>query len=332
MVARLHYGIDPHQHPHGKLAAEGDRLPIDRNVADRIASLLFLGDRVGCSERMGGVPALEWTGGTPPFGYRYLPERRILVPVPSEARVVREIFERYVECRSGSVTVSSWLNDTRRVTRSRSRWTPKTVLDVLRNATYTGKLPFNGDLYQAEHEPIIDEQPFERAQKLLEMRAESLPSRAANASNYLLTGLLQCARCGHGFIGTNAHGRGGVYRYYTCYSRQRHGIARCDQERIPAEPVEEAIVTEALAALDDGSIFLEAAKKADEARTAALSDEEAERRELGAEVASKREAIDRYLKAFETGKLPPSACGHRLENSIRKSRYSRSEAQRSKRS
>ena len=173
----------------------------------------------------------EWTGGTPPFGYRYLPERRILVPVPSEARVVREIFERYVERRSGSVTVSSWLNDTRRVTRSGSRWTPKTVLDVLRNATYTGKLPFNGDLYQAEHEPIIDEQPFERAQKLLEMRAESLPSRAANASNYLLTGLLQCARCGHGFIGTNAHGRGGVYRYYTCYSRQRHGIARCDQEK-----------------------------------------------------------------------------------------------------
>ena len=205
-----------------------------------------------------------------------------------------------------AAVANAWLEGT-------SRWTPKTVLDVLRNATYTGKLPFNGDLYQANHEPIIDEQPFERAQKLLEMRAESLPSRAANASNYLLTGLLQCARCGHGFIGTNAHGRGGVYRYYTCYSRQRHGTARCDQERIPAEPLEEAIVAEALAALDDGSIFLEAAKKADEARTVARSDEEAERRELSAEVASKREAIDRYLKAFETGKLPPSACGHRLE-------------------
>ena len=154
---------------------------------------------------------------------------------------------------------------------------------------------------------------FERAQKLLEVRAESLPSRAANASDYLLTGLLQCVRCGHGFIGTSAHGRGGVYRYYTCFSRQRHGTARCDQERIPADPLEEAIVAEALAALDDGSIFLEAASKADEARTAARSDEVAERGELSAEVASKREATDRYLKAFETGELPPSACAHRLE-------------------
>lgn len=251
--------------------------------------------------------------GTPPFGYCYLPERRILVPVPSDARVVREIFERYVERRSGSVAVSNWLNDSRRVTRRGSRWTPKTVLDVLRNATYTGKLPFNGDLYDAEHEPIIDEETFERAQKLLEQRAESLPSRAANASDYLLTGLLQCDRCGHGFIGTSAHGRGGVYRYYTCFSRQRHGTARCDQERIPADPLEEAIVAEALAALDDGSIFLEAARKADEARTAARSDEEAERRELSAEIASKREAIDRYLRAFETGELPPSACGDRLQ-------------------
>ena len=51
--------------------------------------------------------------------------------------------------------------------------------------------------------------------------------------------------------------RGGVYRYYTCYSRQRHGIARCDQERIPADPLEEAMVAEALATLDDGSILLE---------------------------------------------------------------------------
>ncbi|MGH2694497.1 MAG: recombinase family protein [Actinomycetota bacterium] len=255
----------------------------------------------------------EWTGGTPPFGYRYVPERRMLVPVPGEARVVTEIFESYVERRSGSVAVSNWLNDSRRVTRRGSRWTPKTVLDVLRNATYTGKLPFNGDLYDAKHEPIVDAHTFERAQKLLEMRAESLPSRAANASDYLLTGLLTCARCGHGFIGTAAHGRGGVYRYYTCFSRQRHGTARCDQERIPAESLEEAIVAEALAALDDGSIFFEAARMADEARAATRADEVAERRELSAEVAAKRGAVDRYLRAFETGELPPSACGHRVE-------------------
>ena len=39
--------------------------------------------------------------------------------------------------------------------------------------------------------------------------------------------------CGHGFVGTAVHGQAGIYRYDTCYAHQRHGTARCDQERIP---------------------------------------------------------------------------------------------------
>jgi hypothetical protein len=77
-------------------------------------------------------------------------------------------------------------------------------------------------------------------------------ARAANAGDYLLTSLLRCQRCGHGFVGTAAHGKAGIFRYHTCYVRQRHGTAGCDQERLPADPLEEAIVAEALAALDDG--------------------------------------------------------------------------------
>jgi site-specific DNA recombinase len=86
-------------------------------------------------------------------------------------------------------------------------------------------------------------------------RSESWRARAANATDYVLTSLLRCQRCGHGFVGTSAHGKTGVYRYYTCYARQRHGTARCDQERLPADQLEDAIVAEVLAALDDGEIF-----------------------------------------------------------------------------
>jgi hypothetical protein len=32
-------------------------------------------------------------------------------------------------------------------------------------------------------------------------------------------------------VGTASHGRG-AYRYYTCFTRQRHGTARCGQDRI----------------------------------------------------------------------------------------------------
>jgi hypothetical protein len=157
------------------------------------------------------------------------------------------------------------LNDTGQLTSRGHRWTPNRILGVLRNPTYIGQLPFSGERHQAAHEPIIDSELFERAQLLLTERSDSASAQAANASSYLLTGFLRCQRCGHGFVGTAAHGNGGVYRYYTCFSRQRHGTARCDQERLPAGPLEMAIVAETFAAPDDGSIFEAAALHAEQA-------------------------------------------------------------------
>jgi site-specific DNA recombinase len=154
----------------------------------------------------------EWTGGTPPFGYRYHPERRILLPVPSEAALVQRIFTLYAERRVGSAAISGLLNDAGQPTSRGRRWTPNRVLGVLRNPTYTGRLPFNGQQHQASHEPIIDRELFQRAQLLLAERSDSPRAQAANATDYLLTSFLRCQRCGHGFVGTAAHGNGGTYR------------------------------------------------------------------------------------------------------------------------
>ncbi len=204
----------------------------------------------------------KWTGGTPPFGYLYDSERRVLVPAEEEAALVGRIFSLYADRRWGSAAISRWLNETCRTTRRRSRWTPKTVLDVLRNPTYVGQLPFRGSVHQAGHDPITDSGLFERAQALLKEQGENYPLRAANSTTYLLTSLMRCGRCGHGFVGTAAHGKAGTtYRYYRCFARRRHGTGRCDQERIPADALEQAIVLEALAPLDDGSIFEEAARR-----------------------------------------------------------------------
>src|SRR6266542_2133315 len=105
----------------------------------------------------------KWTGGTPPFGYLYDSERRVLVPAEEEAALVGRIFSLYADRRWGSAAISRWPHETCRTTRRRSRWTPKTVLDVLRNPTYVGQLPFRGSVHQAGHDPITDSGLFERA-------------------------------------------------------------------------------------------------------------------------------------------------------------------------
>jgi site-specific DNA recombinase len=229
-----------------------------------------------------------------------------------QAALVQRIFTLYVDRRLGSATISGQLNDAGQLTSRGHRWTPNRILGVLRNPTYIGQLPFNGDRHQAGHEPIIECELFERAQLLLVERSDSASAQAANASDYLLTGFLRCQRCGHGFVGTAAHGNGGVYRYYTCFSRQRHGTAGCDQERLPAGPLDEAIVAETLAALDDGSIFEAAALRAEQAWHAQHPGRQAELAGTRAALGERRAAIDRYLRAFEAGRLPESTCAGRL--------------------
>jgi site-specific DNA recombinase len=254
----------------------------------------------------------EWTGGTAPIGYRYDVDAQLLIPVPAHAALVRRIFRVYVDHRLGSAAISSLLNDAGQLTSRGRQWTPNRVLGVLRNPTYIGQLPFNGERHQANHEPIIDRELFERAQLLLQERSESPRAQAANASDYLLTSFLRCRRCGHGFVGTAAHGHGGVYRYYTCFSRQRHGTARCDQERLPASQLEEAILAETLAALDDGSIFEEAAQRAKQAWNAQHPGRKAELAGTQEALRERRAAVDRYLRAFEAGRLSEAACAPRL--------------------
>jgi site-specific DNA recombinase len=168
-------------------------------------------------------------------------------------------------------------------------------------------------VHPAGHDPIIDPELFDRVQALLKERGENYPLRAANSTTYLLTSLMRCGRCGHGFVGTAAHGKGGTtYRYYSCFARQRHGTARCDQERIPADALEQAVVQEALAALDDGSIFEEAAQRALAGWRDSHPETERELRAIEKRVEQRRKALDRYLRAFEAGRLSEAMCGYRI--------------------
>jgi Recombinase zinc beta ribbon domain len=53
---------------------------------------------------------------------------------------------------------------------------------------------------------------------------------------------MRCQSCGKAMIGTRAHGRSRVYRYYTCFTRLRYEAARCDAARLDADVVEDAVI------------------------------------------------------------------------------------------
>jgi site-specific DNA recombinase len=255
----------------------------------------------------------EWTGGLAPYGYRLDPERRFLVPEPSEAPIVPQIFRRYAERLEGSSALATWLTERGLRTRADKPFNVPAVLSILRNRAYVGEINFRGVHHQAPHEPLVEHALFDRAQEVLGERSEDIALRRSNRSEYLLTGLVKCARCGKRYIGASAKGNGGRYRYYVCFSRQRYGRDACDADRLPADELEEAILGQLLSVLKKEPVVREAIASAFVELEAEGPRREEEVARIDAEARKVGESLDRYFRAFEEGTMPESACGPRID-------------------
>jgi site-specific DNA recombinase len=255
----------------------------------------------------------KWKGGRRPFGYRVDPATSTLVPDAGEAAVVRLIFDAYTRNRLGGKAVASVLNEYGNRTTTGGLWSAHQVLRVLSSRVYLGELTFRGITTASRHPAIIDEKAFAETQRILAARGEDYSKRAANGSDYLLTGLMRCPSCGKAMIGTRAHGRSRIYRYYTCFTRARYDSARCHASRLDADAVEQAAIT-ALAGFyrDQHDLSGEAIAAAQASNAAAQDGRRAELATTEHDFARAGAAIDRYLTAFENGTLDPEDLAGRL--------------------
>ena len=172
---------------------------------------------------------------------------------------------------------------------------------------------FRSNWTDAGHPPLIEEGPFNAVQAILTERGEDASKRASNSSDYLLTGLVVCGRCGRHSTGTRATGRNSTYRCYTCGGRQRYGTKTCAPERLPAEAIDDAVVRSLLSAYEDTHPFSKAVSEAQERAQLGHSRHEGESRALDAELAKVEAGIDRNLRAFETVTMPEAICGDRVK-------------------
>ncbi|MDA8359451.1 MAG: recombinase family protein, partial [Actinomycetota bacterium] len=152
------------------------------------------------------------------------------------------IFDRYAHGRDGARALAVWLNEAGHRTKAGRPWSHTAVLTVLRNPVYVGKVFFRDTLHDGPHPHLVDEKLFDRVQALLSERGEDYSKRASATSPFLLAGLVVCARCGKHFVVTSAVGNRYLYRYYTCFTRQRYGTRYCDAVRLPAEELDAAIL------------------------------------------------------------------------------------------
>lgn len=103
----------------------------------------------------------RWPTGQPPLGYRQADDGSLDI-CESEADLVREIFERYIEAKS-MPQVAGELNRRGITTRKNNEWTPAAVGDLLGNELYIGTYDTGGVSKQYDEYQIIDNELFEQA-------------------------------------------------------------------------------------------------------------------------------------------------------------------------
>ena len=168
------------------------------------------------------------------------------------------------------------------------------------------------------HPPLIAPEVFDEAEQILIARGDDHTHRGGARSDYLLAGLIYCARCGKRYLGTSARGRRYTYRYYTCFTRQRYGTTTCPAERLPTDQVEHRVLDSLLATLSATDLIDEALGDAHDdtiTQRAAYTEELAT---VEREMIKTEDAINRYLTAFENNTMPETVCAPRVETRSRR--------------
>lgn len=184
-------------------------------------------EREQIKERMGmGKEAIaklgRWNGGTEPIGYDYDITTAKLIVNDYEKMQVLELFDLYLKGTPLRTIETMFLD--KGYKHKHGVWSPNSMKRVLRNNIYLGFMKYKGVNYQGEHEPFIDEDTYNRVQKLLDERVEAykLTGIKPGGQTTILGGLIYCKQCGGKYAKNDWKQRTGkITKVYSCYSRSK---------------------------------------------------------------------------------------------------------------
>lgn len=150
----------------------------------------------------------NYLGTFAPYGYNLFEtkEYRSLTINEEQAKVVRSIFEWYTKELIGANEISNRLNKLNILTLSGKKWSYHTILEIIKNPIYTGKVTWNKKFHggarkpkhewliiNGKHDAIINDELYNTAQNILKSRYH--PPYNSKLSNPL-AGLIFCIKCG----------------------------------------------------------------------------------------------------------------------------------------
>ena len=193
----------------------------------------------------------EFSTYTAPFGYKL--ENNKLIPIPTEAEIVRRIYNMFLSGEGFSRITAALNKDETIIGRP---WGKERVRYILSNEKYIGDsliqktytpciLPLrnirnNGerDKYyiQNSHEPIIDRQTFETAQKLITKQSKKIATRNPSEHRFF-TKMIYCSTCGWAYKWRKINGKA----YWICSQSGTAG-KQCGTHNVTERNIEQTFI------------------------------------------------------------------------------------------
>lgn len=204
------------------------------------------------------------------LGYDYNKETKSISVNEKEAEIVRYIFNRYIEGAGCTVIANELENLGYKTKYGSSRWVQSTVIGIIKNEKYKGDLllgkTFTVDpiskrrlenfgeedkfYIRDHHQPIISEEIFEEAQKILAKRNvnrgvhQDGQKRNKFSRKYAFSCMIKCGFCGGTLTRRNWHSSSAYTKtIWQCVTATKNGKKHCPYcKGIPEEVIENAFV------------------------------------------------------------------------------------------
>ena len=201
-------------------------------------------------------------GGIPPLGFDVVNGHYVVNE--AEARIVRKIFDMYVNQGYGYKKIAEELNKCGHLNKRGKPFVNTSIRDMLLNEKYVGTYVYNRrsskdedgrrnnslekDASQQIKNPnafpaIVEQEIFDQVRSCMAKR------KGRNATNqakqtYYLSGIIKCGECGHNMAGASGCGTnrdGTKQAKYRCNYRQNNGPDACHVTPINREYIEAAV-------------------------------------------------------------------------------------------
>lgn len=176
------------------------------------------------SGRIRSIEEGNYISPLPPYGYEiyYTDKARTLKPHPEQADIVKMIFDLYISHGLGCNKIANKLNELCYKTYKGKDWSGSSVLTIIKNIVYTGKVSWKKKeikkstnpnkvkdtrqrpksewiIADGKHEALISMETYQRAQEILSKKYH-VPYQLENGITNPLAGIIKCKKCGTSMV------------------------------------------------------------------------------------------------------------------------------------